>query len=85
MDVDSKPELPEDSSQMLEELSELMVDLDARPLDVNLLKRQVRILASLPMAEEFIEATNTLSSLVALEPSTLFQTSFDVLRCGLPG
>lgn len=68
MDVDDQVGQSSDPSGKLEELSELIVELDAQPLDVNLLKRQVQILASLPMTEELIEATNTLSSLVALEP-----------------
>jgi hypothetical protein len=68
MEIDGQHGTSSDSSHGLEELSELMVELDARPLDVHLLKRRVEILRSLPMTEEFMECTNTLSSLVALEP-----------------
>lgn len=68
MDVDGQSEQSNDPSHLLQELSELIVKLDAQPLDVSLLRRQVQILASLPMTEEFNDATDTLSSLVSLEP-----------------
>lgn len=75
MDVDVPSDEASSEAQILKELSELIVQVDSRPLDVHLLKRQVQILASLPMKEEFIEATNTLSSVVALDPGKLSRSA----------
>lgn len=53
----------------LEELSELRAELNDRPQNISLHEKQVRILLSLPMADEFSDALDGLASLVTLSPS----------------
>lgn len=65
MEVDEAQQ--RDGSNSLEELSEIMVELEDRPGNVSLLRRQVRLLRSLPMTDEYLEAVETLQSLVMID------------------
>lgn len=83
MDVDDPHGGQSDGGSRLEELSEIMVELEDNPMDVQLHRRQVDILQSLPMLDEYIEAIRSLATLVMLSAGTIPATTLLCRRADL--
>lgn len=66
MEADSSSGNRDADSERLQELSEIVVELQDAPMDVRLRRRQVDILRSMPMMDEYVEAVHTLADLVML-------------------
>lgn len=66
VDVEDK-----EQDSWVEELSSLLVKAETQPNDIEMLKRQLVLLDSLSMTEEYLEAADHLSSLIMLDTSEL--------------